>query len=145
MKRRSFFQTVGTAFLGTIIALKVPDSLIPTIKEEAWRGELFTWQRLKEIYYDSMGVFGNEPNLVLLSTRQYHIFLNSAGLEETRNIQRNGIAFMTADVIHDDSLEDGDFKIIKARNIDTLRYRSIREELIRRRNYFKREKVRSYL
>lgn len=67
LNRRSFFKSLGAAVLGTAIALRLPDSIIPITKiPEPNKVPVPTFKQLNELY-ESCRQYGEEPEYIIFS------------------------------------------------------------------------------
>lgn len=69
MNRRNFFNFLGAATLGTIIALKLPDTIAP-IKLCVEKPRI-TFQALQEAYYDATNKGGVNPFKIILNPKDF--------------------------------------------------------------------------
>jgi hypothetical protein len=65
LNRRTFFKSIGAAVLGTAIALRLPDSIVPILDIVKTR---ITYNALREAYINCMRG-SNEPNLIIVSDK----------------------------------------------------------------------------
>lgn len=70
MNRRSFFNFLGSAVIGTVIALKLPDSIAPLNKFISNSG-VITYEKLLEAYNRCKNQFG-EPSSIIVSRKNYN-------------------------------------------------------------------------
>lgn len=77
VNRRSFFQSLGAAILGTAIALKIPDSLIPQrpILPDATIGGITTWSML-EREFNKIRLQNSEPSIIIVNRSTFEYFRN---------------------------------------------------------------------
>lgn len=70
MNRRRFFQSLGAAVLGTAIALKIPEALIPQRPNlpDTTSSGVITWSMLEKAFNDIKNR-GREPNIVIVPKR----------------------------------------------------------------------------
>ncbi len=68
MNRRKFFNFLGSAVIGTVIALKLPDAIAPLNNLIRERG--ISFQALYEAYQDCVNKIG-EPTSIVISKKNY--------------------------------------------------------------------------
>jgi hypothetical protein len=67
MFRRTFFKSLGAAILGTAIALKLPDNLVPQGPKlpDVNPNGVITWSMLEKAYNDCKNR-SPEPNIIMV-------------------------------------------------------------------------------
>jgi hypothetical protein len=71
LNRRKFFKTFGSAILGTAIALKIPDCIIPNIPIPKRPENVLTWSILNDAYNRLKESMGDSPVYILVSKERF--------------------------------------------------------------------------
>ena len=80
MNRRKFFNILGSAVIGTVIALKIPENIAP-IKFLERSKECISFDQLNEMYNDCLRKFG-EPSYIVLHESKFNILSEFVGYRE---------------------------------------------------------------
>lgn len=81
MNRRGFLNTLNAAIIGTVIALKIPESLVPLNK--MIREPEITFSALNEAYDDCREKFG-EPQEIVLHEKAYDDLVKRVGIRPSK-------------------------------------------------------------
>lgn len=73
LNRRTFFKSIGAAILGTAIALKIPDNLIPSIPEIKYPEGVITWSMMERAFEKIKNQY-KEPSIVIVNKGTYEYF-----------------------------------------------------------------------
>lgn len=122
MFRRTFLKSIGTAILGTAIALKIPDSLVPKMIIEKSK---MTFRAIIEAY-QSCSFGAEEPTEIWVNRKTYsniaEMIVNSG--QPLYMTEANGIRFFNAQISSMRHLEDSEIHVygVKFRNCGRFRF-----------------------
>lgn len=74
MNRRSFFNKLGAAILGTAIALKLPDSIVPKVPELPKHPGAISFKMLNDAYNRAL-LGSKEPDFMIVNKAQYIAYM----------------------------------------------------------------------
>jgi hypothetical protein len=127
MNRRSFFNFLDSAVIGTVIALKLPDSIAPL--NNLIKQPKITFSAVMEAYNDCREKYG-EPRMILLKKKTYTEFLELAKpelkstKEQTDKAEGEYLRFRNAVVLptDDSSVGETELRLIPTKHFHAKRY-----------------------
>jgi hypothetical protein len=105
LNRRSFFKAIGKAVLGTAIALKIPDSIIPqTILPEPIKQNVVTFKQLNDLYNKCINEGNNPPRHIYVSSDMFNALpINrvklKSGIHYSKGLGKRWLKFKDAHIL----------------------------------------------